>query len=228
MRVGLEGHAEQVAGANDPRHEGDVREPELAPGQERRRGECRVERAERLREFRLGPRIPAAQVVVGAREVVASEDAKPRSRARRVLGRQQRRLGVPLLEELVDHGRLGQGPAVLLQDRHTTRGIQLVQPGRPILQIDHDRIVGHALLGQHDPHPGAVRTAWGVDEPQHQRPILTAPSSAAADASAQPYSAPARPSAVARPASSSRAGGRSAGESATGVTARIAAWLAPV
>ena len=69
------------------------------------------------------------------------EDPQPRRRPPRRIGGQERRLGVPLLEVLVDHGRLRQHPAVLLEHRNPPDRVQLVEPGRAVLEVDHDRLV---------------------------------------------------------------------------------------
>ena len=76
---------------------------------------------------------------------------------------QERRLGIALLEVLVDHGGLRQHPAIRLEDGHLADRIELVQPGRAVGKVDHDRLVVDALLGERDPNTRAVRAPWRVD-----------------------------------------------------------------
>ena len=139
--------------------------------------------------------------------------AAGRRRARR--GRPARgRLGIALVQELVDHGRLGQDPPVLVEHRDFADRVHLVQPGRPVGEVDLDGFVRDPLLGQDDPHAGAVRTASGVVEGDH--------------GPASPRSAPSSPIAAAIDSSSSCAGGSSAGDAAVRAAARTAAGSAPV
>ena len=171
VRVRLERDAEHVASADHPRHERDVGEPERRAREERSVGERRVEVVERRRERLLGAVLLPPERVVGLGEVVVAEDLEPGGGARLGVGGKERRLGVALLEELVDHHRLRQRPAVALEHRHPADGVQLVEPGGPVLEVDHDRLVRDALLGEGDPHAGAVRAARSVDQLQHQRSI---------------------------------------------------------
>ena len=126
---------------------------------------------ERRRERLLGAVLLPPERVVGLGEVVVAEDLEPGGGARLGVGGKQRRLRVALLEELVDHHGLGQRPAVALEHRHPADGVQLVEPGGTILEVDHDSLVGDALLGEGDPDAGAVRAAGRVDQLQHQRSI---------------------------------------------------------
>ena len=77
--------------------------------------------------------------------------------------------GIPLLEELVDHGGLGKHPAVLLDHGHpSSRWVLLDDPRRAVVEVDHDDLVRHLLLGEDDAHARAERAAGRVVQGQHR------------------------------------------------------------
>src|SRR4029077_9341236 len=101
-------------------------------------------------------------------------------------------------EVLHDHGRLRKRPAVLFDDRHAAGRVLSVDPGRPVVEIDLDRLELDALLAEDDPHPRAIGAARRVVQRDHaSTPMIPAIRS---------YS--------------SCAGGSSAGDGAVGATSR--------
>ena len=154
--------------AQHPRHVRDVGEPVLGAAEPRALAERDVELRELLVEQRRRAVLAAPQRVVRLREVVVPEDPKSRKRAVCGVGCEQRRLGIPVFEELHDHRGLRQQPAVLLEHRYAPRRILLVDPRGTIAEVDLDRLVLDILLGEHDAHTRAVRAARSVVEREHQ------------------------------------------------------------
>src|SRR5207248_3009726 len=62
----------------------------------------------------------------------------------------------------------------VVEDRHAPRDVELVDPRRPVGEVDLDRLEVEPLLREHDPHPRAVRTPRRVDQP-HARGRLSLP-----------------------------------------------------
>ena len=186
--------AERIACTDDPRHVCDRREAVRR----------RIELLQTLDERVL---VAAAEgVVVVAQVVVEPIDPQALERPLRRIAREERGLGVPLLEVLHDHRRLRQDERVFLEHRHLAGRILLVQPRGPVREVDLHRLVGEAFLREHDPHARAERAARGVVQRDHA-------------------SSP-RTSAIC--AYSSRAGGSSPGLAAVRATARTRAGSAPV
>ena len=185
-RPRLERDAEQVARPQQPGQERDVGEAEGAAAQPGRAGEHRVQEAELLLEASARTLLATPERVVRLREVVEAEDEQPSGRTLARIVRPQRRLGVALVQELRDHRRLGQDPAVLVEHRHLAGRVHLVQPRGPVGEVDLDRLVRDLLLGQDDPDPGAVGAASSVverDQPSHPRSAPSSPIAAASDSS---------------------------------------------
>src|SRR5207244_3733524 len=98
----------------------------------------------------------------------------------------------------------------------------LVQPARPVVEVDRDHLVRDVLLGQGDADARGVRTALCVVQGQH----WTAPGKFWA--SANPWVAPSIRISEAMAPSSSGPGGSSPGEVAVRATVRKRARSAPV
>ena len=146
-------------------------------------------------------RVAAAERVVVVPEVrVEAVDLEPRSRPPRGSAGRNDRLGVELLEELHDHLGLRQP----VENRDTAVGrVQLEQPLRTVAEVDLDRLVLDALLGESDPNTRAVRAPRRVDQLHPSSPISAA-------------------------ICSYRSGGRSAGEAAVRIRRRTSSRSAPV
>src|SRR6185437_13804998 len=206
-REAVELDAERVARTQDPRHVRDVGEAELGARQPRAVRELPVELRE-LAVERVGRSVLlAAQRVVRLREGVVPEDQHPRERTITRIGRQERRLGVPLLQVFEDHRGLGEQPRVFLEHRHASGRVLLVDPRGTVGQVDLGGLELDLLLGEHDPRAGAIRTAGGVVQREHQ--AFT-------------------PMSVAISSYCSWAGGRSAGDSAVRAISRTRCGSAPV
>src|SRR5262249_25727360 len=203
-------NAQPVARAQDQGDVRDVRETELAAGEVRLRVQDRVQLRQLGVEALTCSVLVPPQRVVGLRELVEAEDEEAPEGALRRVGRPQGRLWIALLEVLVDHGRLRQDEGVLFENRHTSERVLLVDPRRPVVQVDLDRLVLDPLLRERDSNARAVRTPVGVVERDH-RSILASRFMTAASCS-----------------SSSRAGGKSAVVDAVRATARTLAGSAPV
>src|SRR5581483_358287 len=160
--------AEHVAHAQDPGHVRDVRDPELGAAQPRLPLERRVELRELAIERLGGSVLAAPQRVVRPRQVVVPEDANARERTVGGIGRQERRVRIALLQVLEDHGRLGQEPDVLLEHRHASGLVLLVDPRGTVGEVDLRRLEFDLLLREHDPRAGAVRAPGSVVQRQHQ------------------------------------------------------------
>jgi len=107
---------------------------------------------------------------------VVAKDEQPDKRAIGGIPRQQRRLGVALLQELHDHRRLRQWPPLLLDHRDAPGRVLLVQPRGTIGEVDLDHVELDALLGEDDPDARAVRAARSVVERHHGWTPMTAAS----------------------------------------------------
>ena len=86
---------------------------------------------------RLPPRVGARSTASRAGRSGTRAAARRRARRRRPARAQAR---VALLEVLVDHRRLGEDERVLLQDRHASEGVLLVDPRRTVVEVDLDRL----------------------------------------------------------------------------------------
>ena len=166
-RMVVQVDAQTRLGAEDPGQVRDVREPELPAGQEGPSREAIVEQGELVAEPVARVVLSAAQGVVRTAERVEPLDEETPLGALGRVGRPERRLRIALLEVLVDDHRLGQDELVLFEHRHLAQRVLLVDPRGPVAQVDHDRLVVDALLGEDDPDPCAVRAAVGVVERDH-------------------------------------------------------------
>src|SRR5204863_2114486 len=115
------------------------------------------------------PRLAAAtERVVLVAEPVEAAEPEPPERPLGGIGRPQRRLREALLEVLHDHLGLGKDEAaLLLVDGHAAERVLLVEPGGPVVEVDLDRVVVEALLGEDDPRAGRVGAAFGGVERRH-------------------------------------------------------------
>jgi hypothetical protein len=86
---------------------------------------------------------------------------------------------IALVEVLVDHRGLREHEGVLFQDGHASERVLLVDPFRAIVEVDLDRLVLDALLGEHDPDACAVGTAVRVVERDHRSILASSPSMSA-------------------------------------------------
>src|SRR4029077_6353530 len=115
--------------------------------------------------------------------------------------------GIALLEELHDHRGLRQrAPPVFLDDGHASGRVLLVEPVRPVGEVDLHHVVVDSLLGEDDPDPRDIWAARGVIERDHGCTPIT----------------------VAICSYSSWAGGSSLGEAAVRAASRTRLGSAPV
>src|SRR5262249_21851959 len=166
-RRGPELDVEAVERAQDPGNVASIGEPVVAAREVR----LRLERALEIRELRVQDlaRLPAAHGVVRTPQPVLEplEPEPPKSALRRIVGPERGVRGA-LLQVLHDHARLRQyEPLILLVDRHTAERVLLVEPGGAVVEVDLDRVVAEALLGEDDPDAGRVRAALGRVEREH-------------------------------------------------------------
>ncbi len=189
----------------------------------RRAGRARGSPTARMRHLRRGSARPRAassracqivvvaaaeRVVVVAEKVVEAmhEQPSPRALARASAG-SSAGSGIALLEVRHDHLRLRQDEAKPSSSTGTRPrgGFSSIDPARAVTQVDLDRLVVDALLGERDPRTRAVRAASSVDQLHGSSPISRAICS-----------------------NSSAAGGSSAGVAAVRAMRRTSSREAPV
>jgi hypothetical protein len=131
-----------------------------------------VEATEDAVELLTRAGLAATERVVRVAQIVEAEHREPRGSARDGVHGEQRRVGMALLEVLADDDGLREDQVALLQHRHARRRrVQLVEPRRALREVDLDRLVGDALLGEDDPHAGAVGAPGCVVEDGHSATV---------------------------------------------------------
>jgi len=123
--------------------------------------------------------LTAAKRIVRPRELVEAEHEHATERTLGGICGPERRLRIAVVEVLVDHRGLGEHERVLLEDRHAAERVLLVDPRRPVVEVDLYRFVLDSLFRERDPDARAVRATIGVVERDHRSILASRPSTSA-------------------------------------------------